>query len=158
MQTITPCLWFDTQAEEAADFYVSVFPNSEVLAVSRYAEGGPMPAGTALTVEFTLNGIAYRALNGGPGHPFTDAISLSVNAPIQPEIDRLWDLLTSDGGAPGPCGWLTDRFGLSWQVVPPRLSELMSDPDPAVATRVMQAMMAMGKLEIAELEAAAKAG
>jgi predicted 3-demethylubiquinone-9 3-methyltransferase (glyoxalase superfamily) len=156
MQTITPFLWFDDRAEEAATFYVSVFPNSEVLAVARYPEGGPMPAGTALTVEFTLNGMAFRALNGGPGHPFTDAISLSVSAPIQPEIDRLWEVLTSDGGEPGPCGWLTDRFGLSWQVVPPVLSELLSDPDPAVASRVMQAMMAMGKLDIAELEAAAQ--
>jgi predicted 3-demethylubiquinone-9 3-methyltransferase (glyoxalase superfamily) len=157
MQTITPCLWFDNQAEEAANFYVSVFPNSEVLAVSRYPEGGQLPAGTALAVDFTLNGIGYRALNGGPGHPFTDAISLAVNAPIQPEIDRLWDLLPSNGGHPGPCGWLTDRFGVSWQVAPPVLSELMNDPDPAVASRVMRAMMNMGKIEIADLKAAAQA-
>ena len=157
MQTITPCLWFVDQAEEAARFYVSVFPDSEVLTVSRYPDDSPMPAGTAMVVEFTLAGLAYRALNGGPGHPFTDAISLSVNAPIQPEIDRLWKLLTSEGGTPGPCGWLTDRFGLSWQVVPPTLSTLLSDPDPAVANRVMQAMLAMTKLDIAELEAAAAA-
>ena len=158
MQPITPCLWFDDAAEEAALFYVSVFDNSEVLNVSRYGEGGPMPAGTAMVVNFRLDGLEFQALNGGPGHPLTDAVSFSVTAPTQDDIDRFWDLLTSDGGTPGPCGWLTDRFGLSWQVVPPVLGTLLADPDPGAAARVMQAMLAMGKLDISALQAARDAG
>ena len=154
MQSITPCLWFDDTAEEAASFYVSVFPDSEILNISRYGEGAPMPAGTALVVNFRLDGLDFQALNGGPGHPFTDALSLSVSAPTQADIDRYWDALTADGGTPGPCGWLTDRFGLSWQVVPPVLATLLADPDPAAGARVMQAMLAMGKLDIEALQAA----
>jgi len=154
MQTISPCLWFDHEAEEAARFYVSVFPNSEVLNVSRFPEGAPGPAGEVMVVAFRLDGQDFQALNGGQGHPFTDAVSLSVNAPTQSHIDRYWELLTSDGGAPGPCGWLTDRYGLSWQVVPPILPILLVDPDPDAASRVMQAMLTMGKLDIAALEAA----
>jgi len=154
MQAITPCLWFDDKAEEAASFYVSVFPNSEILNVSRYGEGAPMPADTALVVNFRLDGLDFQALNGGPGHPFTDALSLSVTAPTQADIDRFWDALAGDGGTPGPCGWLTDRFGLSWQVVPPVLAALLADPDAAAGARVMQAMLAMSKLDIAALQAA----
>jgi len=154
MQPIIPCLWFDQNAEEAAQLYVSVFPHSEILNVSRYTENAPMPAGTALVVNFTLDGIEFQALNGGPGHPHSDAVSFSITAPTQEDIDRFWDLLTRDGGSPGPCGWLTDRFGVSWQVVPPVLSTLLADPDPAAAGRVMQAMLAMSKLDISTLQAA----
>jgi len=154
MQTITPCLWFNGEAEEAAQYYVSVFPRSRILDVSRYGEGGGMPAGTALTVSFELDGVAFQALNGGTEIPFTDAVSLSVRAETQEDIDRLWDTLTADGGEPGPCGWLKDRYGLSWQIVPPILGELLADPDQEKAGRVMQAMLAMSKLDIAGLEAA----
>ncbi|MET0854504.1 MAG: VOC family protein, partial [Microterricola sp.] len=146
--------WFDTQAEEAAEFYVSVFKNSEILGVSRYGEGAPRPAGSAISVTFVLDGLEFQALNGGPEFSFTEAISLSIAAPTQADIDRLWDALTADGGEPGRCGWLKDKYGLSWQVVPPRLSELLSDPDPAKAGAVMQTMLPMGKLDLAALEAA----
>lgn len=154
MQRITPCLWFDTQAEDAAEFYVSVFPNSEIVHVSRYGEGAPMPAGTALVVLFRLDGVDFQALNGGPAFTFTEAVSFYVNADTQDEIDRLWNTLIADGGEPSQCGWLKDKYGLSWQIVPPILNELLEDPDPERAGRVMQAMLAMSKLEIAELEAA----
>lgn len=157
MSMITPCLWFDGQGEEAARFYVSVFKNSEVLNVSYYPEDSPYPAGTAMVVDFVLDGMRFQALNGGPDYHFTEAISLSVSAETQDEIDRLWETLTRDGGEPGPCGWLKDRYGLSWQVVPPILPELLSDPDKAKSGRVMQAMMTMGKLDIAELRAAYEA-
>src|SRR5450830_1865517 len=153
MQTITPFLWFDDQAEEAAHFYTSVFPSSSILDVTRYGEGAPQ-AGTAMVVTFVLDGLELHALNGGPGFPFTEAVSLYVTAETQDEIDELWTRLT-DGGEPGRCGWLTDRYGLSWQIVPPVLGELLSDPDPARAGRTMQAMLGMGKLDIAELQAAA---
>lgn len=154
MQKISPCLWYDTQGEEAARFYVSVFKNSEILNVSYYPEGSPYPAGTAMVVDFVLDGVQFQALNGGPEYHFSEAISLSVSAETQDEVDELWERLTSDGGEPGPCGWLKDRYGLSWQIVPRVLSELLSDPDKAKAGRVMQAMMAMGKLDIAALRAA----
>jgi predicted 3-demethylubiquinone-9 3-methyltransferase (glyoxalase superfamily) len=154
MQKISPFLWFDTQAEEAAHFYVSVFRNSEILDVSRYPEGSPYPAGTAMVVSFVLDGLEFEALNGGPEFHFTEAISLSVAAETQEEIDELWETLTSEGGEPGPCGWLKDRYGLSWQIVPPILGELLGDADRAKAGRVMQAMMAMGKIDIAALRAA----
>ena len=153
MQTISPFLWFDDQAEEAAAHYVSIFPNSKILGVSRYGEGGPRPAGTAMSVAFELDGLQFQALNGGPQFRFTEAISFVVAAPTQPEIDDLWGKLTS-GGEPGQCGWLKDRYGLSWQIVPPILYELLSDPDPAASSRVMQAMLGMGKLDIAALRAA----
>ncbi|SDS92750.1 VOC family protein [Microterricola viridarii] len=154
MNSIKPCLWFDSQAEDAANFYVALFANARILTVSRYGEGGPMPAGTALAVEFELDGLSVQAINGAPAPGFSEAISLSVSAPTQADIDRLWDALTADGGAPGRCGWLTDKFGVSWQIVPPRLGELLSDPDPAKAGRAMQAMLTMTKLDIAVLEAA----
>ena len=154
MNTIKPCLWFDNQAEDAANFYVSVFNNSRILAVSRYGEGAPMPAGTALTVEFEIDGFAVQALNGGPAFEFSPAISLSVSAPTQADIDRLWEALTADGGEPGQCGWLTDKYGLSWQIVPPRMAELLNSADEAAAGRAMQAMLTMTKLDLAALEAA----
>jgi predicted 3-demethylubiquinone-9 3-methyltransferase (glyoxalase superfamily) len=156
MQKISPFLWFDGQAEEAANFYVSVFENSRITNVSRYAEGGSAPDGSAMSVTFELEGLEFQALNAGPQFTFTEAISFFVQAETQDEIDRLWDALTSDGGEPGRCGWLKDRFGLSWQIIPPALGRLLSDPDPARAGRAMQAMMSMGKIDIAGLEAAAE--
>jgi len=153
MQTISPFLWFDDQAEEAAQLYTSVFSSSSILDVTRYGEGAPQ-AGTAMVVTFMLDGLELHALNGGPGFPFTEAVSLYVKAETQDEIDDLWTKLT-DGGEPGRCGWLKDRYGFSWQIVPPVLVELLSDPDPARAGRVMQAMLGMGKLDISALRAAA---
>lgn len=156
MTKITPYLWFDSQAEEAANFYVSVFDDAEILEVSRYGEGGPMPAGTALVVNFRIGSQQFAALNGGPVFSFTEAVSFLIDAPTQEKIDHLWDSLIADGGEPSQCGWLKDKYGLSWQVVPPVLGELLSDPDPERAGRVMQAMLQMTKIEIAELEAAAE--
>jgi predicted 3-demethylubiquinone-9 3-methyltransferase (glyoxalase superfamily) len=157
MPMITPNLWFDTQAEEAAEFYVSVFPDASIVGVSRYGEGAPLPAGTVLTVDFELGGQRFTALNGGPAFTFSEAISLSIDAPTQTDIDYYWNTLTADGGEPSQCGWLKDKYGLSWQVVPPILGELMSGPDAARSARVMQAMLQMTKLNIAELQAAADA-
>ncbi|MCU1556249.1 MAG: hypothetical protein JWN09_244 [Microbacteriaceae bacterium] len=154
MQKISPFLWFDNQAEEAANFYVSVFENSEIRSVSRYGENAPVPAGTVMSVSFILDGLQVQALNGGPQFSFTEAISLFVTAETQEEIDRLWFALTVDGGEPGPCGWLKDKYGLSWQIVPPILDTLLADPDPARASRVMQAMLGMGKIDINGLRAA----
>ncbi|AWB87751.1 VOC family protein [Mycetocola zhujimingii] len=154
MQRITPCLWFDDQAEEAARFYVSVFPNSEIVHVSRYGEGAPMPAGTVLVVLFRLDGVDFQALNGGPAFTFSEAVSFYVNADDQAEIDRLWDTLIADGGQPSQCGWLKDKYGLSWQIVPPVLNEMLEDPDVEKARRVMQSMLGMSKLDIAALQAA----
>lgn len=154
MPSITPCLWFDTQAEEAATFYVSLIQNSAIRSVARYSEGAPAPAGTAMMVSFVLDGMEFQALNGGPAFSFTEAISLSVRAETQDEIDRLWDALCRDGGQPGKCGWLKDRFGLSWQVVPPVLGELLGDADSAKSARVMQAMLGMSKIDIEQLRAA----
>jgi predicted 3-demethylubiquinone-9 3-methyltransferase (glyoxalase superfamily) len=153
MSSISPFLWFDSQAEEAAEFYVSLFPNSRVTSVQRYPEGAPFPAGTAMAVSFVLDGVQFQALNAGPQYQFTEAISLYVDAPTQERIDELWSKLTADGGEPGQCGWLKDRYGLSWQIIPPRLSELLADPEHGQA--VMQTMFGMQKLVIAELEAAA---
>ena len=153
MQKISPFLWFDHEAEEAAEHYVGIFKNSRILDVSRYGEGAPMPAGSAVSVSFVLDGLEVQALNGGPGFAFSDAFSLVVRAETQEEIDELWAGLTN-GGEPGRCGWLKDRYGFSWQIVPPILSELLSDPDPARSGRVMQAMLGMGKLDIAALRAA----
>ena len=155
MQKITPCLWFDTQAEEATQFYVSVFRDARMGAVTRYGEGGPRPEGSVLTVAFELEGQPFAALNGGPQFKFNEAISLVVDCADQAEVDRLWATLTEDG-QPGPCGWLKDRYGLSWQIVPSILLPLLGDPDAAKAHRVMSAMRQMGKLDItALLEAAA---
>ncbi len=155
MQNIVPSLWFDTQAEEATNFYVSVFPNSRVLDISRYGEGAPFPAGTAMSTSFELDGVRFSSLNGGPYFTFSEATSFSVTAETQEQIDYFWAALTADGGEPGQCGWLKDRFGVSWQIIPPILGELLGNPDPEKAGRVMQAMLAMTKLNIAELKAAA---
>jgi predicted 3-demethylubiquinone-9 3-methyltransferase (glyoxalase superfamily) len=153
MQKISPFLWFDTQAEEAANYYVSIFKNSRILDVSRYTEGAPYPAGTVMGVTFVLDGVEFQALNGGPQFNFTEAISFFVKAETQEEIDDLWDKLTADG-EPGPCGWLKDKYGLSWQVVPPLLGELLADPDAEKAGAVMRAMMEMGKIDIEGLRGA----
>jgi predicted 3-demethylubiquinone-9 3-methyltransferase (glyoxalase superfamily) len=155
MQRITPSLWFDTEAEDAANFYVSVFKNSQVLNVSRYGEAGPRPAGMVMTVDFELDGQEFIALNGGPEFPFTEAVSLQVNCETQDEVDRYWSVL-SEGGEEGPCGWLKDRYGLSWQIIPVALTELLNDPDAAKAQRAMAAMLQMKKIDIAVLHAAAE--
>ncbi|MFI7112022.1 VOC family protein [Nonomuraea sp. NPDC050227] len=155
MQKITTYLWFDNQAEEAAEFYTSIFADSRILDVQRYQEGGPGPAGQAMMVSFELAGQRFLALNGGPQFTFTEAISLYVDCASQEEVDDLWARLT-DGGEESQCGWLKDRYGLSWQIVPRALQELMSVPDPAAAQRVVQAMLGMRKIEIKGLEDAAK--
>lgn len=154
-QKITPCLWFEGNAEEAVQFYTSVFPNSSVSAVHRSRTDTPgSKEGAVLLILFTLAGQNYQALNGGPHDKFNDAISLSVDCADQAEVDRLWAALTVDGGRPVQCGWLKDKFGLSWQIVPRRLIELMSDPDANKGRRVMQALMQMVKIDVAQLEAA----
>ncbi|MFC4469716.1 VOC family protein [Streptomyces xiangluensis] len=150
----TTCLWFDGQAEEAADFYVSVFENSELGRVLRYTKAGPGPAGTVVTVEFVANGQKFVALNGGPEFKFNEAVSFEIRCDDQEEVDFYWNKLTEGGGQEGPCGWLKDRFGVSWQVVPSRLLELIGDPDEERAARAMEAMMKMSKLDIAALEKA----
>ncbi|MFI1676123.1 MULTISPECIES: VOC family protein [unclassified Streptomyces] len=154
MPTITPSLWFDLQGEEAANFYVSVFPNSGIKSVSYYGEGAPRPAGTVLTVEFVLDGRPYTALNGGPDFTFNEAVSFQILCADQAEVDHYWTKL-SEGGEEGPCGWLKDKYGLSWQVVPTVLNELLTDPDAERARRAMQAMLGMKKLDVAALRAAA---
>ncbi len=156
MSKITPFLWFDTQAEDAANFYVSVFPNSKVTDVARYPEGGPGPAGSVMTVAFELDGQAFTALNAGPHFKFTEAISFVIDCKDQAEVDYYWGKLLEGGGQESQCGWLKDRFGLSWQVTPRRLIELTTDTDPEVAQRVFGAMMKMVKIDIATLEAAAR--
>lgn len=156
MTKISTFLWFDKQAEEAARLYVSLFPNSRIDQVTRSTVETPgAKVGDAIVVSFTLVGQPYQAMNGGPGHPFTDAVSISVATADQTETDRLWDALIAGGGRPVACGWLVDRFGLSWQITPEVLPRLMADPDRAKAERVMRAMMAMVKIDIAELERAA---
>jgi len=154
MPRIVPNLWFDTQSEEAAEFYCSVFPNSKITNVTRYTEAGPGPTGSVLTVDFVLDGQEYIAINGGPMFTFSEAISLMVACADQDEVDYYWTKLT-DGGEESQCGWLKDRYGLSWQVVPAGWAELLDDPDPARANRAMQAMLAMRKIDIAAIEAAA---
>ena len=156
MPKITPFLWFDTEGEEAAEFYTSVFPNSKILEVARYGSAGPRPEGMVMTVSFELDGQSFVALNGGPDFTFNEAVSFKVDCETQEEVDSYWSTL-SEGGEEGPCGWLKDKFGLSWQIVPARLEELLSDPDRERAQRVMEAMLSMGKIEIAELERAAAA-
>jgi predicted 3-demethylubiquinone-9 3-methyltransferase (glyoxalase superfamily) len=153
MQKITPFLWFDTQAEEAAKFYASVFPNSKILKTARYGEAGPGPKGSVMTVEFELDGQRMIALNGGPHFKFTEAISLSVDCRDQKEVDHYWSKL-SQGGQESMCGWLKDRYGLSWQVNPAILGELFADPDAKKAKRVMEAMLKMKKIDIAALKRA----
>ena len=161
MPETVPCLWFNGQAEEAAEFYCSVFPNSKVTTVQRYPEGSPFPApfpaGTAMTVEFELDGRPFTALNGGPEFSFNEATSVQVLCEDQDEIDRYWSALTADGGEESVCGWLKDRFGLSWQVVPRQLTALTTDADPERAGRALQAMLQMRKIDIAAIEAAADA-
>ncbi|HTW83941.1 MAG TPA: VOC family protein [Candidatus Sulfotelmatobacter sp.] len=154
MNEITPFLWFDDRAEEAVAFYTSVFPNSGVDNVAHYGEGGPGEAGTVMSIEFHLNGRPFVALNGGPIYTFTPAISFAIACETQAEVDRLWDRLT-DGGQPVQCGWLTDKFGLSWQVVPKRFFELMDTEDADQRKRVMEAMLEMVKFDVAALERAA---
>ena len=155
MDKISPCLWFDGQAEEAALFYTSLFPNSHVTSVERSAAETPSgPEGMVLNVEFTLDGRSFIALNGGPDFTFSEAISMSIDCEDQAEVDRYWDALIDDGGEPSVCGWLKDRYGLSWQVVPKQLPAMLKDPDRAAAKRVMEAMLKMVKIEVAELERA----
>jgi predicted 3-demethylubiquinone-9 3-methyltransferase (glyoxalase superfamily) len=154
MKGITPNLWFDTQAEEAAEFYTSVFPNSKVLDVARYPEGSPGEAGTVMTVRFELNGQEFVGINGGPRFPFTEAVSLQITCEDQDEVDHYWERLT-DGGEESQCGWLKDRYGLSWQVVPTGMEEVFGDADPERARRGMEAMLKMRKLDVAELRRAA---
>ena len=150
MQKITTFLWFDNQAEEAANYYVSIFKSSKILAVTRYSDSGPGPKGTVMTVKFQLEGQEFVALNGGPLFKFTEAISLLVNCESQREVDELWEKLCA-GGEPSRCGWLKDKFGLSWQIVPVGLQRLLQGNDPARSRRVMEALMKMRKLDIAEL-------
>lgn len=156
MQKITPSLWFDTEAEEAARFYASVFPNSRVVEVTRYGSAGPRPEGMVMTVSFDLDGQRFVALNGGPEFAFNEAVSFQVSCETQADVDMYWSRL-SEGGEEGPCGWLKDRFGLSWQIVPTVLPELLADPDRERSQRVMGAMLGMRKIEIEALERAAQA-
>jgi predicted 3-demethylubiquinone-9 3-methyltransferase (glyoxalase superfamily) len=153
MQKISPFLWFDNQAEEAVTFYTSVFRNSKIGKMTRYGEAGPGPAGSVMVAEFELEGLHFTALNGGPMFKFTEAISMSVDCKDQAEVDYFWSRL-AEGGQPGQCGWLKDKFGLSWQVIPEALPRLLGDPDAAKASRVMQAMLQMTRVDVAKLEAA----
>jgi predicted 3-demethylubiquinone-9 3-methyltransferase (glyoxalase superfamily) len=157
MPTITPNLWFDTEGEQAAEFYVSIFPNSKITNVSYYGEGGQREVGTVMTVEFVLDGRTFTALNGGPDFHFSEAISFLVPCDDQDEVDYYWAKL-SEGGEEGPCGWLKDRYGLSWQIVPSGLVELLTDSDPARAERAVKAMFGMKKLDLAAMRAAADKG
>ena len=160
MPKITSCLWFDTEAEAAAEFYVSIFPNSKITAVDRYpadiSEGGGKKAGEVMTVSFELDGMPFMGLNGGPDFKFDEAISFVIDCDGQAEVDRYWDALLAGGGTESVCGWLKDRFGLSWQVTPRQLTELTTGPDKAKAARVFAAMMKMVKLDVAQLQAAAE--
>ena len=158
MGKLTPCLWFDTQADEAATFYTSVFKNSRILETSYYGEAGPGTPGSVLTVSFELDGQQFTALNGGPAHfGFSEAISFQVDCADQDEVDHFWERL-GEAGEPGPCGWLKDKYGVSWQIVPRRMLELLQDPDPQRSARAVAAMMQMGKLDVAALERAADGG
>ena len=157
MPKITPNLWFDTQGEEAAEFYCSIFPNSKITAVSHYTEAGPRPPGMVMTVSFVLDGHEFTALNGGPEFRFSEAISLMINCADQAEVDHYWDKLT-DGGEEIQCGWLKDRYGLAWQVVPEAMMDVLGSDDPARVERAMQAMFTMKKLDLAALQAAADGG
>jgi predicted 3-demethylubiquinone-9 3-methyltransferase (glyoxalase superfamily) len=156
MQKITPMLWFDGQAEEAANHYVRIFKDARIVNVARYGDAGPGPKGSVMVVEFELQGQRFTALNGGPQFKFDEAISFVVNCKDQEEVDYYWERLTAGGGKPVQCGWLKDKFGLSWQVVPERVIELISASDPAAAARVAKAVYGMVKLDIAELERAAR--
>ena len=153
MQKIRPFLWYDTQAEEAAKFYTSIFKNSRIGKATRYGDAGPGPKGSVMVIEFELEGTEFVALNGGPHFKFTEAISLTVDCKSQAEVDDLWERLSA-GGSKSQCGWLKDKYGLSWQIVPSVLVELLSDPDPKRSKRVMEAMMQMTKIDIAKLQLA----
>jgi predicted 3-demethylubiquinone-9 3-methyltransferase (glyoxalase superfamily) len=153
-QKITPSLWFDTEAEEAANFYVSVFKDARIVNVARYTDAGPRPAGTVMTVDFELNGQRFTGINGGPQFTFDEAVSFQISCADQDEVDYYWDKLT-EGGSEGQCGWLKDKFGLSWQVVPTGMAEVFGDPDPERAHRAMKAMLQMRKLDLGELRRAA---
>jgi len=153
MPKITTFLWYDTQAEEAANFYVSIFPNSKIVTIARYGDGAPRPKSSVMTVTFELDGQKFIALNGGPLFKFTDAISLLIECKSQEEVDHYWTRLL-EGGQESQCGWLKDKFGLSWQVTPTALGEMLSDPDRAKANRVMQAMLKMKKIDIPALQRA----
>jgi predicted 3-demethylubiquinone-9 3-methyltransferase (glyoxalase superfamily) len=157
MHKITPFLWFDGQAEEAMNFYVSIFKNSKIGKISRWGEGGPGAKGTVMSASFELDGQPFHALNGGPHFKFTPAISMFVSCETQAEVDELWDKLSA-GGEKSRCGWLTDKFGLSWQIIPTALGEALGNPDPEKAKRAMQAMMQMGKIDIAALQQATAHG
>ena len=154
MKRINAFLWFDSKAEEAAKFYVGIFKNSKIDRITRYGEAGPGPKGSVMTVDFTLDGVRFVALNGGPQFKFTEAISFNVNCETQEEIDYFWEKLSADGGSTGPCGWLKDKFGLSWQVMPTALVEMLQDKDPQKAKRVMAAMLKMKKISIEPLRQA----
>ncbi len=156
MQKITPFLWFDNNAEEAAQFYTSIFKDSKILNVSRYGDAGPGPKGSAMVVNFQLAGQQFTALNGGPQFKFSEAFSFVVNCENQQEVDEYWRKLTANGGAESMCGWLKDKFGFSWQIGPTALAKLMSDKDPQRASRVMQALLKMTRIDIATLEQAAE--
>lgn len=153
-QKIRPALWFDDNAEEAIEFYVSIFDDARVVASSRYGEGAPLPAGTLLSAEFELAGQGFLAINGGPHDQFNDSVSFYVDCADQAEVDRYWDALLAGGGTPTQCGWLRDRFGVSWQVIPEVLQRYLSDPDPQKALRATEAMLKMVKIDIAALDAA----
>jgi len=155
LQKIVPNLWFDTEAEQAAEFYLSVFKDSRIVNVARYTEAGPREAGMVMTVEFELDGQRFVGINGGPDFKFDEAVSFQINCADQDEVDYYWDALTAGGGEESQCGWLKDRFGLSWQVVPSGMDEVFSDPDPQRAERAMKAMLGMRKLDIAALRRAA---
>ncbi|MBV8950427.1 MAG: VOC family protein [Actinobacteria bacterium] len=155
MPKITPWLWFDTEAEEAAKLYTSIFKNSRITDTSCYGPGGPRPEGSVMTVSFELDGQEFVGLNGGPESTFDEAISFMVQCDSQAEVDEYWDRLTADGGQESQCGWLKDRFGVSWQIIPTRLNELLGDPDPERARRAMQAMLQMHKIDIEAMERAA---
>lgn len=156
LRKITPCLWFDDQGEAAAEFYTGIFENSRILRVTHYGSAGPRAEGMVMTVNFELDGLEFVALNGGPDFTFDEAISFQVNCETQDEVDRFWTALTA-GGEEGPCGWLKDKFGVSWQIVPTVMDDLIADPDPARAQRAMAAMLGMKKLDVAELLRAADA-
>jgi predicted 3-demethylubiquinone-9 3-methyltransferase (glyoxalase superfamily) len=155
VQKIVPNLWFDTEAEEAAKFYLSVFENSRILNVTHYTEAGPREAGLVMTVEWELDGQRFVGINGGPEFKFDEAVSFQINCKDQDEVDYYWEKLTADGGKEGQCGWLTDMYGLSWQVTPEGMEELFADPDPERAKRAMEAMLKMSKLDLDALRAAA---
>ena len=154
MQKITPFLWFDDRAEEAMNFYVSIFRNSKVLSVTRFGDAGPGPKGAVMTASFELDGQPFTALNGGPQFPFTPAVSFVVNCETQQEVDQYWEKLTAGGGSPEPCGWLKDKYGLSWQIVPTALPQMLKDTDAQRSKRVMQALMQMKKIDVARLKQA----